>query len=72
MNERAGRLRNKRIGSLSDLMKLCYRKYRMLCILNNHLFGKRKCKKYIYSELCFDKLVKDGRLGCPAEFPLVL
>ena len=34
MNESAGGLRNKRIGSLLDLMKLCYRKYRILCILN--------------------------------------
>ena len=72
LNERAGRLRNKRIGSLSDLMKLCYRKYRILCILHNRPFGEGKCQKYTYSELHFDRLVKDGRLGCPAERALVL
>ena len=47
LNESRGRLRNKMLGSLSDLVKLCYRKYRILCILNNHSFGEGKCKKYL-------------------------
>ena len=72
LNERTGRLRNKRIGSLSDLEKQCYHKYRFLCILSNRPFRKGKCKKYIYSELRFDRLVEDGRLVCPAEIALVL
>ena len=36
LNERAGRLRKK--GK-----KLCYRKYKILCILNYRPFGKGKC-----------------------------
>ena len=47
LNESTGRLRSKRFGLLSDLVKLCYRKYRILCILNNRPFGKGKCKKYL-------------------------
>ena len=54
------------------VMKLCYRKYRIVCILNNCPFGKGKFKKYIYSEQRFDRLVEDGRLGCTAELSLVL
>ena len=72
LSERAGGLRNKKVLCLSGRRQLCYRKYRILCILNNRPFGKGKCKKYIYSELRFDRLVEDGKLGCPAELSFVL
>ena len=35
-------------------------------------FRKWKCKIYIYTELCFNTCVKDGRLVCPAEIAIVL
>ena len=68
MNERAGRLRENRIGSLLDLEKQC--KIQNLMHSNNRPFGKGKCKIFIYSELYIDRWVEDGRLVCPAEITI--
>ena len=48
LNESAGRLRSKKgFVSLSGRRQLCYRKYSILCILNNRPFEKGECNKYL-------------------------
>jgi hypothetical protein len=59
LNERAGRLRDKGIGSLSDLETLCYRKYRILYILTTALSEKENARYIFTLELHFDRWVED-------------
>lgn len=59
-------------GSLLHLVNLCYRKYRILCILITALSEKENVRRNIYTELRFDRWVEDGRLVFPVEIALVL
>jgi hypothetical protein len=70
LNERAGSVRNKNILSLSGHSQQCYRKYSILCILNNRPFEKENAIN-IYSELRFGRLVIDRRPDCPAWMDLL-